>query len=323
MTTPLLSVVLPVYNVAPYLRQCLDSLVAQSRPPDEIIAVDDGATDDCPEILADYARRMPTLRIIRQVNGGLSVARNTGIAQARGKYLAFLDSDDFAAPSLYATLLDMAERENLDIALCNAWFHHEGRRPDELIYGDVLTSGVKSGSEWLGERLRSGRFLHMVWMHLYRRDFVEQRGFRFVPGLIHEDVIWTTRALLAAKRVQYTREALLHYRILQRRFSDEQNQKRLDKLVSCSEFNARTLADIARNEIQAPELRRLLEEQMVDGAFSVFHKLDQMPDRSARTNHLHRLRRENWFGLLWRHARGVRQHRRIVRQYLRSCLPLR
>lgn len=73
---------MPIYNVAGYLSACLDSLMAQTLPPDEIIAVDDGSTDDCPAILADYAARMPNLRIIRQENGGLSAARNTGLDYA-------------------------------------------------------------------------------------------------------------------------------------------------------------------------------------------------------------------------------------------------
>lgn len=323
MTAPLLSVVMPVYNVAPYLPRCLDSLLAQTRPPDEIIAVDDGATDACPEILADYARRMPNLRVVRQTNGGLSAARNTGIAEARGKYLAFIDSDDFAEPTLYATLLAMAERDVLDIALCNASFYYEERRPEQPIYADAPASSVLSGNDWLCERLRAGRFLHMVWMHLYRREFVEEHAFRFVPGLIHEDVVWTTRALLAATRVRYTPEALLHYRIPLRRFSAEQNQKRLEKLVGSSEYNARTLADIVRCEAPSPEAKMLLAAQLVDGAFSVFHKIDQMPDRAARAAHLRRLRREGWFKLLWQHAHGFAQHRRIIRQYLRGCLSSR
>lgn len=85
MTPCRLSVVMPVYNVAAYLPACLDSLVAQTLPPDEIIAVDDGSTDACPQILLDYAQRMPNLRIIRQENGGLSVARNTGLKFATGR----------------------------------------------------------------------------------------------------------------------------------------------------------------------------------------------------------------------------------------------
>lgn len=100
---PTLSLVMPVYNVAEFLPRCLDSLAAQTRPADEIIAVDDGSTDACPAILAEYAQRLPSLRTVRQENGGLSAARNTGIEHARGKWLAFVDSDDFVLAAAGAT----------------------------------------------------------------------------------------------------------------------------------------------------------------------------------------------------------------------------
>lgn len=321
MSAPRLSVIMPVYNVARYLPRCLESLMAQTLAPDEIIAVDDGATDECPAILADYARRMRNLRVVRRENGGLSAARNTGLEHAAGKYLAFIDSDDFAEPDLYATLVAMAEADALDMALCNATYHFEERKPESPVYADVPASGVMPGAQWLKERLLAKHFLHMVWMHLYRRDFIVRQRLRFVPGIVHEDVIWTTRALLAAERVRYTPEALVRYRIPVRRFSAGENQARLERIVASSEFNARTLADIAVQ--QPPALRSVLGWQLVDGAFSVFHKLDQMPDPGARKGHLLRLRKDGWFGLLWRHARGLAQHRRIMRLYLRALLAAR
>jgi hypothetical protein len=138
--TPLdLSVVLPVYNVAPYLRQCLDSLANQERPAKEIIAVDDGSTDESPAILAEYAAgRLPSLNIIRQENGGLSAARNTGLRYATGKWLAFVDSDDFVAPSMFQTLVEAAERDDLDIALCNGIYHFDDKQPERPIYTAAL-----------------------------------------------------------------------------------------------------------------------------------------------------------------------------------------
>src|SRR3954447_22785622 len=91
---PVLSVVVPVYNVAPYLVDCLDSLLAQTLTNLEVIAVDDGSTDGCPEILAGYAARDPRVRILTQPNAGQGAARNRGVASARGELLTFVDSDD-------------------------------------------------------------------------------------------------------------------------------------------------------------------------------------------------------------------------------------
>jgi glycosyltransferase involved in cell wall biosynthesis len=314
---PSFSLVLPVYNVAPYLPACLSSLATLIPAPDEIIAVDDGSTDGCSLILADYARRMPNLRVIRQENGGLSAARNTGLDAASGKYLAFVDSDDFVEQDTYVQALRLAESDDLDMVLFNATYHFEGRQPDRPVYTDLAESStVMTGADWLRERLKTGRFLHMVWMHLYRRDFIEANRFRFVPRLIHEDVIWSTQVLLAARRVRHDPTRAYHYRIPIRRFSPEEKATRIQTIIDSSIFNARTLADMTKKVVD-PELRWLLQEQWVDGAFSVFHKADQLP-RLDRALRLKSLRRKGFFRLLWENAIDIRQRRRIMKYYLRS-----
>lgn len=316
--TPLLSLVVPVYNVAPYLPRCLESLAALDPPADEIIVVDDGSTDDCPRILADFASRLPQMRIIRQENGGLSAARNTGLDAARGKYLAFVDSDDFVTVDAYAEALALAEDEQLDMVLFNASYHFEGRRTDYAIYTDAATTGVIRGRDWLRQRLRAGRFLHMVWMHLYRRDFIEAHAFRFIPRLIHEDVIWTTQALLDATRVRYIDHVAVHYRIPLRSFTPEQSQRRLEAIVDSSVTNANALARFVETLPDDKELAGLLAEQLVDGALGIFHKLDKMPSRKVADSLLVRLRREGLFSLLWRHAHTFAQRRRIAKRWLQS-----
>jgi glycosyltransferase involved in cell wall biosynthesis len=320
MSTPLFSLIVPVYNVAPYLPRCLESLAALTPPADEIIVVDDGSTDDCPRILAEFAPRLPQMRVIRQENGGLSAARNTGLDAARGKYLAFVDSDDFVEPDAYTEVLRLAEDEHLDMVLFNARFHNEGRQPDAPIYPDATTTEIISGKEWLCRRLQAGRFLHMVWMHLYRRDFIEAHQFRFIPRLIHEDVIWTTEALLAAKRIRYLDQISINYRIPIRRPTSEQRQRQLESIVASSVTNARTLSGFVERLDDDPELHRLLGAQLVDGALSIFHKLERMPDRDVARTLLMELKSEGFLRLLWRHAVGVAQHRRIARHWLRSWL---
>ena len=320
MNTPTLSIVMPVYNVATYLPRCLESLAALTPPADEIIVVDDGSTDDCPRILAEFAGRLPQMRVIRQENGGLSAARNTGLDAARGKYLAFVDSDDFVEPDAYAEAVEQAEIGQLDMVLFNARFHYESRKPDQPIYPEAPATGIVPGREWLRQRLKAGRFLHMVWMHLYRRDFIETNRFRFIPRLIHEDVIWTTQALLAAQRTSYLPRISVNYRIPIRQATAEVRQNRLEAIVESSVTNARAEEKFAAGLNADPELQALLRHQLVDGALSIFHKLAKMPDRQAAANTLSRLRREGFLGLLWRHAADNAQRRRIARHWLRSWL---
>jgi glycosyltransferase involved in cell wall biosynthesis len=308
---------MPVFNVAPYLPRCLESLAALNPPADEIVVVDDGSTDDCPRILAEFAPQLPQMRVIRQENGGLSAARNTGLDAARGKYLAFVDSDDFVSSDAYAEATCLADDEQLDMVLLNANYHFEGRQTDYAIYNDVPTTSVFPGREWLRQRLRAGRFVHMVWMHLYRRDFIEANRFRFIPKLIHEDVIWTTQALLNANRVRYLDRIAVHYRIPLRSFDAEQTQRRLDMIVASSVTNAKALAEMTNN-IDDKELRLLLNHQLVDGALSVFHKLEKMPKRRTAADWLLRLRREGFLRLLWKHATDYSQHRRVARQMAKA-----
>lgn len=316
-SSPRLSLVIPVYNVAPYLRACLDSLLRQPAV-DEIIVVDDGSTDECPAILAEYAARLPQMRVIRQENAGLSAARNAGMQHASGSYLAFVDSDDFLAPDAHSRALERAESERLDLLIFNAAFHFEERQADRPIYEELPATGVIAGRDWLRRRLAINRLPHMVWMHLYRRDFLREGGWQFVPGLIHEDVIWTTEVLLAARRVAYEPAIAYFYRLPIRRFSPQQTQQRIEKIVASSVFNARSLATIAAAPgIDAP-LQRLLRYQLVDGAFSVFHKLDKMPDRKVRQAIVRQLRDERWFAFLWNNAGDFSQRRKIAKRYLRS-----
>ena len=319
MTAPLLTLVMPVYNVAAYLPACLDSLSAQTLVPDEIIVIDDGSTDECPQILADYARRMTNLCVVRQENGGLSAARNTGLARARGKWLAFVDSDDFVAPDMYERLVSMAETNNLDMALCNASYHFEGREPDRPIFPDAAATEVITGSEWLRRRLAENRLPHMVWMHLYRREFIERHAFSFVPGLIHEDVIWTTRALLAAQRLKFDPAQSYHYRIRIRRPTGAALLQRLEQIVDSSIYNAYELAKIAAAEADS-DTARLVRWQLVDGALSIFHKIGKMPEASQRKMLRQRLGKMGFYRFLFSNAVGFRQHRRVLSSYLRGML---
>ncbi len=313
-----LSLVVPVYNVAEYLPACLESIAQQSRQPDEIIAVDDGSTDRCPEILLDHQARLPQMRIVRRDNGGLSAARNTGLEYATGDWLAFLDSDDRLDPEHCRRAVSMAETHDLDMALFNGWFDFEGRMPESLIYPDEPTSEVMSGKELLAARLARKSFLHMVWLHLYRRQFIEDLGLRFVPPWIHEDVPWTTRALLAAKRVQYDEVPLVHYRKPQRRPAPGTARDARWRLAAeSSAFNARELDRIVVG-VEDPQLASLLGQQMVDGAMSIFHKLEKVDSTTERREVRRKLRAEGVFALLWRHAKETRFRRRIAKNWIKS-----
>lgn len=320
MAAPQLSLVVPVYNVAAFLPRCLESLATEPGGATEVILVDDGSTDECPRILAAWAEARPHARLIRQPNAGLSGARNAGLELARGRYLAFVDSDDYYDPGYYSRLAALCQAEDLDLAIGNASYHFEGRRPDYPIYADAPPAGVIRGADFLRHRLRNRSLLHMVWMHVYRRAWLEQHRMRFVPGLIHEDVPWTTRALLLAERVRYDATPGYHYRQRVRRFSPEDADRRLQSIIDGAVHNARALEQLAADLAADAELRRLLRWQLVDGGLSIFHKVRQLSNPRARRERLRRLRHEGVLALLWRNATEFAQRRRIARNYLKSLL---
>ena len=320
MQQPLLSLVLPVHNVAPYLAPCLDSLLAQTLPADQIILVDDGSTDGSGEILQRYAAAHPGIELVSQDNAGVSAARNSGLARARGQFVAFVDPDDFAAPDLFETWIALAQRDNLDIVLGNGYAHYEGRRPDRPIYYEgEAPLGVMAGAEWLERMLRRRKLLHMVWLHLYRREFLVHHGFAFVPDITHEDVLWTTEVLIAAKRVRYDPEPRYFYRQRLRPLPPEAKDRRLERVIDSTLYNARALAAIAR-AAPTPGLREGLRWQLVDGALSIFHKIEQLSHPRRRRACYGKLRAAGFFPLLWDNAHDFRQRRKIAKHYLKSLL---
>ncbi|TAN48089.1 MAG: glycosyltransferase [Betaproteobacteria bacterium] len=320
MVAPQLSLVVPVYNVAPFLPRCLQSLATEPVGTTEVILVDDGSTDACPETLAAWAEARPHARIIRQPNAGLSAARNTGLDQARGRYLAFVDSDDYYDAGYYGRLAALCEAQDLELAIGNASYHFEDGRAGHAIYADAPPAGVMRGADFLRHRLRNRTLLHMVWMHLYRRDWLERHRLRFVPGLIHEDVPWTTRVLLLAQRVAYDPTPGYHYRQRVRRFGTADNDRRLQAIIDSAAHNARALDALANGVRGDAELQHLLRWQLVDGGLSIFHKLRQLSAAPARRERLRHLRRDGIMALLWRNATEFAQRRRIARNYLKSLL---
>lgn len=153
--TPLLSIVAAVYNGEKFLAQFFECIEQQQLDSYELILVNDGSTDNSLAVIAEWQERLQNVQVLEQENQGVSVARNTGLAAASGKYLAFPDIDDKLYPGMYRTLLEMAEKEHLDIATCNGTYVYEKRRESHPIFPlDRLPStDVLPGHVWLKQAL--------------------------------------------------------------------------------------------------------------------------------------------------------------------------
>ena len=212
-TPGLLSVIMPLYNTGEPFIACMDSLIAQTWKNIEIIIVNDGSTDNSAELAQAYVDRYPHVHLLHQRNAGVSAARNTGIKIARGEYIAYVDGDDIAYPQMYETLMNMALTDNLDVAQCNAdWCIAEtGKTWASIPPERIRSTEVMTGPEWLRKGLASRRWRHVVWMGVYRHQTIVDAGLSFIPGLHHQDIIWSTEFMFNAKRARYTEVPLYKY----------------------------------------------------------------------------------------------------------------
>jgi CDP-glycerol glycerophosphotransferase len=206
---PSISVVVPIYNVEPYLAECLESLLAQSAGDLEVVMVDDGSTDGSAAIAERYAELDSRLRLVRQANHGLGHARNTGVAAANGDYLAFADSDDVVPEDAYARLLASLERTGSDFACGNVHrFTAERTWPAQWLRKTFLRTRRRTHVtrfRWLlSDRMAQNK--------LWRRSFWDEHRLRFPEGCVHEDIPVTVPAHGLARSVDVLSAPVYLYR---------------------------------------------------------------------------------------------------------------
>lgn len=196
---PLVSIIIPIYNVEKYLARCLESVVTQSYSTIEILLIDDATQDNSAQIYSAYKKDDERIRLLRhQTNCGLSVARNTGMDAARGEYIFFLDSDD-QLPVNAIELLVEASRGETDIAIgsyiCQFSDKAEIR---ELTFSEESYIPAYEYIDWL---VKEHRYIGVVFNKLYKRSFIDAQNLRFTPGILSEDEEFTVKTLLSAETV--------------------------------------------------------------------------------------------------------------------------
>ncbi|WP_033823597.1 glycosyltransferase family 2 protein [Kitasatospora sp. MBT63] len=210
---PRLSVVVPIYNVEPYLKECLDSIAAQTFTDFECVMVDDGSPDGSAAIATAYAAEDPRFRLVRQENRGLGAARNTGWRHADpgAQYLAFVDSDDTLPPSAYQLMIETLDRTGSDFAAGNAlrfrdasgyYPSHAHRKP----FGETrLRTHVTEIPSLVTDRT--------AWNKVYRRSFFDGAGILYPEGILYEDAPVSVPHHYLAKSVDVLSEPIYHWRV--------------------------------------------------------------------------------------------------------------
>lgn len=206
---PTISVIVPVYKVEPYLRQCVDSILGQTFRDFELILVDDGSPDGCPAICDEYAEQDSRVKVIHKENGGLSSARNVGLDVAKGEYISFVDSDDWIARGMLEAMFHKCVEFGADLAICNVTKCIDEKRiiedsspmQDECFSQDDFVKKMIANQAW--------RYI-IACSKLYHRKLFEE--IRFPEGFIHEDEAIAHRIAGRCKKIVTTSEVMYFYR---------------------------------------------------------------------------------------------------------------
>ena len=211
---PKVSVIVPVYNVEKYVEKCLDTLVNQTLEDIEIIVVNDGSNDNSKDIIEKFIKKYPKKIVyLEKENGGLSDARNYGIPHATGKYIAFLDSDDYAELNTYKDMYELAEAENSDMVECDFVWEF----PDKSI-NDI--GAIYNGKHEMIEKARV-----VAWNKLIKKEILEKNKIKFPKGYRYEDIEFTYKLVPYLERISFLKKTCIHYMQRDNSISNTQNEK--------------------------------------------------------------------------------------------------
>ncbi|MBQ4915637.1 glycosyltransferase [Maribacter sp. MMG018] len=200
---PLVSVIVPVYNVANYLERCIESIIHQTHKNLDIILVNDGSTDNSGSLCDTFTTKDDRIRVVHQKNGGLSAARNTGMGIMKGDFVIFVDSDDWLKTKMIEKLLSFALEHNLELVECGIL----NSRDLNNHINSTGNSFIENQSEAMLRLLKTNNF--SVWRRIYSKRIVEGR--KFIPGKISEDVFFTIDSINLIEKQGFIPEKLYIY----------------------------------------------------------------------------------------------------------------
>ena len=204
-----ITIILPVYNVEKYLRQCLDSIVNQTFKDFVCLCINDGSSDNSLSILREYAQKDERFKIVTQENKGLSVTRNVGIKNTNTKYLTFIDSDDWITENYLEVLYNKIEETNADIVRASYKFYFE---KDNSYKSAKIREIHKINTNSNIEKLYKGYAGAFVWAKLYKTSLIKDNNIRFYEGKISEDCPFSSLVYLYSKKIVFVSDELLFYR---------------------------------------------------------------------------------------------------------------
>ena len=223
MSTPIISIIVPVYNVEKYLHQCVQSILDQTIQNIEIILVNDGSTDMSSTICNEFKEKDHRIVVINKANGGLSDARNIGIKAAKGKYIAFVDSDDFIHKEMLKKMYQRIIIDGSDMAVCGyIQYYNNVKKNEQYIYGK---DEVICPAQFFGSILSDEKIGNYAWNKIYKKELFAE--VTFPKGKAFEDINTTYKLVLLSDKISIINEALYYYR---QRWNSISNSVNVDNL---------------------------------------------------------------------------------------------
>ncbi len=287
---PKVSVVVPIYNVERYLRECVDSILAQTLKDIEVILVDDGSPDKCGEIIDQYAKKDARVVAVHQKNSGYSIAVNKGIDLARGEYIGIIESDDWIEPDMYEQLYNDAKKNKTDVTKGMFYIYNstsdEGMR--DIVYKNP--SGVDlryapSGAFTLSDWPKLIAFHASIWSSIYRADFVKAIKIPDTAGASYQDFPFMVETLCRAKRISVVKRPFVHWR-------NDPNQgnstSATGKKLLLMAQNSQTAVKIVRDLGMWEDVKEALAVHLIWANLAFFYTIDSQYKREYYED-LHKL----------------------------------
>lgn len=203
--------IIPVYNVQNEISHCLDSILHQTHRDFRAIIVDDGSTDGSSAIAREYVGKDSRFEYYRKENGGLSDARNFGIARLSSMYFSFIDGDDFVESDMLKTIDRELAKNPVDVLDFNGWIVEKGKKTRRIINDYVDEGKVKNGRDYMLDNIKARGISTPVWGSVIRSGLIQKHQLLFVKGLLHEDELWTPKLYMTADTVLYRDKCLYNY----------------------------------------------------------------------------------------------------------------
>ncbi|MBU5480117.1 glycosyltransferase family 2 protein [Blautia sp. MSJ-19] len=271
----LISIIIPVYNVEKYLRQCVDTVLNQTYRNIEIILVDDGATDTCPQICDDYEKLDARVRVIHKVNGGLSDARNAGLHIAQGKYVCFFDSDDAVSIHIVEELYRACAENDADTSVC---YYQKFTDSYSDIDAKDMGHRICTGKDLISEIYagKGEKIAFVAWNKLYKKSLFEEHGILYPYRKQHEDIYTTYKLLYHSKKVCIVEGEMYYYRV---RSGSIMNSKFSEKRLDAIEARMQTI-EFYRDQNEK-ELQKMAVNDYFGSAIKIYDESSKRNDREG------------------------------------------